>query len=264
MRSLVAFSHALKAFGQDLADSDHEPETPWMRFAVDGAPVVLHVGASTGRHAFALLKVLPKATIHAVEPASFHITVLKQGIALRGLKDRITVIHAAASDAPGEMTLVTPRKTTGKRARSFAFLSDGAVARPDFQGAGHFSETVKVIRLDDLNLPRVDFIRMDIEGAEHAALKGALNIIDRDLPNALIEIHPHILRENFGTTPEAVEQIFTSRGYRIFAVTPEGVEERASFATDRRFQDFFLIHPSRPLPEGVFKDLMSRPPPPRG
>lgn len=257
IRSMVAFSHALKALGQDLADTDHEPETPWMRYAIGGDPVILHVGASTGRHAFALLKAMPGAQIYAVEPASFHITVLNQGIAMRGLRHKIKVIHAAASDQPGEMTLVTPRKTTGKRARSFAFLSDGRVARPDFQGDGFFTETVQVVRLDDLGIPRVDFIRMDIEGAEYAALKGATRLLDRDLPNALIEIHPHILRQNFGASPEDVEAIFRTRGYRIFAVGNNGVEERASFETDRRFQDFFLLHPARRLPEGVFNDLMT-------
>jgi FkbM family methyltransferase len=259
MESAIAFTHALRALGHDLANRNHEPETPWMLQAVCGAPVVLHVGASNGRHAFALLRKLPEARVHAIEPASFNVSVLKQGVAMRGLKRKVEIIQAAVSDTPGTMTLVTPRKTTGKRARAYAFLSQDHIDRPDFHGTGHFTERVKVVRLDDCGFDHVDFIRMDIEGAEHAALLGATTILDRDRPNALIEIHPTVLRERFHSSAEQVAQMFRSRGYRFFALGAEGIEERVNLATARDYQDFFFIHPSRPLPEGVFKTLLSRP-----
>jgi FkbM family methyltransferase len=261
MQSIVAFSHAVKALSRDIVSGKHEPETPWMVQAVAGKPIVLHIGASDGRHAFALLKAFPDAHVYAIEPASFNVSVLRKGVAMRGLQKRVTIIHAAVSDHAGEMTLVTPRKTTGKRARAYAFISNEHTDRSDFAAnAGFFKEQVKVVRLDDCRFDRVDFIRMDIEGAEFAALTGGLQTLDRELPNCLIEIHPVILRERFGSSEDEVAALFRSRGYRFFALGADGIEERFDLNCGKRsFQDFFFIHPSRALPEGVFQRLMSTP-----
>ena len=52
---------------------------------------------------------------------------------------------------------------------------------------------VETISIDDLatrhNLSRIDFIKMDIEGAEFAALNGALNVIRRDTPRLALCIY---------------------------------------------------------------------------
>ncbi len=41
--------------------------------------------------------------------------------------------------------------------------------------------------IDEINLPRVDFIKLDIEGMEMEALEGARQTIDRSVPILLIE-----------------------------------------------------------------------------
>jgi FkbM family methyltransferase len=48
---------------------------------------------------------------------------------------------------------------------------------------------VEVISIDTLNLPRVDFIKLDIEGMELEALEGARNTIERSRPFILCEWH---------------------------------------------------------------------------
>jgi FkbM family methyltransferase len=61
--------------------------------------------------------------------------------------------------------------------------------RPLVQGATE----IKTISIDDAvrerNLPRVDFIKMDIEGAELSALKGALNTLARFRPTLAICVY---------------------------------------------------------------------------
>ncbi|WP_342738811.1 FkbM family methyltransferase [Bradyrhizobium sp. B117] len=61
--------------------------------------------------------------------------------------------------------------------------------RPLFQGAVE----VKTISIDDMvrerNLPRVDFIKMDIEGAELSALKGAVGTLERFKPSLAICVY---------------------------------------------------------------------------
>jgi FkbM family methyltransferase len=255
---VVAFTHALKALGHDISNRKHEPEVPYLAQVLSGAPTCLHLGASDGRHSFAILQAAPKARIYAFEPASFNIQTLRIGVKMRGLEGRITAIHAAVGETAGDMTLVTPQKKTGKRARAYAFISSGATDREDFDGIGHFQETVPVVRLDDCGFDHIDFIRMDIEGAEHAAMKGAMGILERDRPHALIEVHPVILRQRFDSSAEAFAALFRGLGYRFFALAGDGVEERQTLDTTGSYGDFFFIHPDRPLPPGQFRDLMAR------
>ncbi len=100
---------------------------------------------------------------------------------------------------------------------------------------------------------------MDIEGAEQKALTGALHLIDRDHPHVLLEIHPAMLRERFEGSAEAVVDLFRSRGYRMFALNGDRLEERTTVLPGVDWKDYFFVHPSRApkLPDGVFKARMA-------
>ena len=54
-------------------------------------------------------------------------------------------------------------------------------------------------------------------------------------------------------------EVFQSRGYRMFALNGDRLEECQSVATDLPWKDYFFIHPSRAagLPDGVFKARMA-------
>ena len=266
MPSLRVLGHAFRAWRRNLKWSKHEPETPYLADLLSGAPVCLHVGASDGRHSYVMTQVAPEATIYAFEPAAFSFAVLKLTLAWHGIGDRVTPIHAAVGDKPGEMLLVTPRKITGRMGRAYAFLADEAPdgkARPDLQDTGLETQPTQVVTIDDFcaerGLDRVDFIRMDIEGAELMALQGAAHILDRDRPHVLLEIHPAMLAARFGGTAEQVIDLFTRRGYRMFALNGDRLEERFDAASDRPWKDYFFIHPTRAgrLPDGVFKARMA-------
>jgi FkbM family methyltransferase len=266
MPSLRVLSHAFRAWRRNLKWRKHEPETPYLADLLSGAPVCLHVGASDGRHSYVMTQVAPQATIYAIEPSAFSYAVLKTTLAWHGIADRGVDRGHAVGDKAGEMLLVTPRKLTGRMGRAYAFVSETAPqgkARPDLQDTGHEAQITQVITLDDFcaerGLTQVDFIRMDIEGAELMALKGASHILDRDRPHVLLEIHPQMLEARFNGTAEAVIELFTRRGYRMFALNGDRLEERETAVTDLPWKDYFFIHPTRAahLPDGVFKARMA-------
>jgi len=265
MPSLRVLAHAWRAYGRNKRDLKHEPETPYLQDLLAGEPVCLHVGASDGRHSYAMAKVASGARIWAFEPSRFAFEVLKTTIAWHGLGARVTAINAAVSDQPGELLLVTPRKSSGRMGRAFAFVASSAPTgpvRPDVEDRGFASETAEVVTLDGFcsakGIGRVDFIRMDIEGAEGKALAGAVGLIDRDRPNLLLEIHPTMLAQRFGGSAEAVVDFLLSRGYRMFALSDGALEERRSVVPGLPWRDYFFLHPSRAegLPEGVFRGRM--------
>lgn len=266
MPSIRVLGHAFRAWRRNLRWAKHEPETPYIADLLSGAPVCLHVGASDGRHSYVMTKVAPRARIHAFEPSAFTYEVLKTCLAWHGIADRVTPVHAAVSDRPGELLLVTPKKTSGRMGRAYAFVAEarpeGAV-RPDLEDVGSEIQPTPVITLDDYcaahDLNKVDFIRMDIEGAELRALKGAEGVIERDLPHVLVEIHPAMLEARFDARAEDVVEVFRSRGYRMFALDGDRLEERTTLVPDLPWKDYFFIHPSRAarLPDGVFKARMA-------
>ena len=265
MPSLRVLSHAFRAWRRNLRWAKHEPETPYLADLLAGEPLCLHVGASDGRHSYVMTQVVPQARIYAFEPSAFAFQVLKLCMAWHGIRDRVFPIHAAVSDAPGEMLLVTPKKTSGRMGRAYAYVAETAPegpARPDLDDQGMEVQPTPVITLDEFcrqqGIERVDFIRMDIEGAEQKALTGALGILERDRPHVLLEIHPPMLEARFGGSGEAVLQLFKSRGYRMFALNGDRLEERISLVEDVPWKDYFFIHPARAhkLPDGVFKARM--------
>ncbi|MBR7618911.1 FkbM family methyltransferase [Phenylobacterium sp. 20VBR1] len=266
MASIRVLGHAFRAWRRNMKWAKHEPETPYLADLLSGAPVCLHVGASDGRHSYVMTQVAPDARIYAFEPSAFTFEVLQHCLAWHGISRHVTPVHAAVSDTEGEMLLVTPKKTSGRMGRAYAFVSDTAPegkVRPDLEDTGVELQPTPVVTLDGYcaanGIGRVDFIRMDIEGAEQKALTGALGIIDRDRPHVLLEIHPAMLEARFGGSAEAVVEMFRSRGYRMFALNGDRLEERTTVVPNLPWKDYFFVHPSRgpKLPDGVFKARMA-------
>ena len=266
MPSLRVLSHAFRAWRRNLAWRKHEPETPYLADLLAGAPVCLHVGASDGRHSYVMTRVAPQAKVYAIEPSAFSMQVLKTMLAWHGIRDQVIPVHAAVADKPGELLLVTPRKITGRMGRAYAFVAETppeGKLRPDLQDTGLELQPTPVVTIDgfcaERRIQRVDFIRMDIEGAELKALEGARAVLDRDKPHVLIEIHPQMLEARFGGAAADVVDVFLSRGYRMFALNGDRLEERQDAVMDQPWKDYFFIHPARAgrLPDGVFKARMA-------
>jgi FkbM family methyltransferase len=86
-------------------------------------------------------------------------------------------------------------------------------------------ESVRGVSLDglieggSLRLPRLDVIKMDVEGAELSALNGMRATIERHRPKIVMEVNPPMLA-TFGVTIDDVWQFLRARGYRIHAFEP--------------------------------------------
>jgi FkbM family methyltransferase len=78
------------------------------------------------------------------------------------------------------------------------------------------AHSVQTLRIDDLvkdgDLPRVDFIKMDIEGAELEALKGSTEVLQQFKPKLAITVY-HDFRD-FWTIPRFLDEL--GLGYRFY------------------------------------------------
>src|SRR6478609_1021933 len=124
MPSLRVLGHAFRSWRRNVTWRKHEPETPYLADLLSGSPVCLHVGASDGRHSYVMTQVAPQARVYAFEPSAFAFEVLKVGIAWHRMGKQVTAIHAAAAEKPGELLLVTPKKTSGRMGRAYAYVAE--------------------------------------------------------------------------------------------------------------------------------------------
>lgn len=117
------------------------------------------------------------------EPNPRTLQVLRRNIATNGFADRVRIVPAALGDASGHATL---HLTEGGDASSLHV--DSAVA-----------DVVVEVTTADEAVPSstvVDVVKLDVEGAEVAALRGMRSLLDRAAPGPtlLVECNPGLLR----------------------------------------------------------------------
>jgi hypothetical protein len=79
--------------------------------------------------------------------------------------------------------------------------------------------------IDDI-YPRIDFVKIDVEGSEHDVLKGMVKTMERFMPKMLIEFHPPTIQEK-GDNPEDIYKGLKSLGYDIRLVP--NIDETISY-----------------------------------
>lgn len=141
-------------------------------------PVVFDVGANRGEWSLLLNKKYPHAQIFLFEPQpEFQNIIAERRIA------HFRLIPKAASENSGEtVTLYTSEGVSG--AASLHRRKDSYLKGREFT-----SIDVETIAIDDVvqefNIERVDFMKMDIEGHEFNALKGAIKSLEGGVIKAL-------------------------------------------------------------------------------
>lgn len=159
--------------------------------------VAIDVGANVGVVALLAASIVgPAGRVIAVEPNPDNLQLLYRGIVLNGFTN-VEVLAAAASNVRTIFSL------TGGTSNTHLI---GARAPIE---AGFF---VQSLVLDDLfgDLPRLDFVKMDIEGHEPQAFAGMTRLVERHRPALLVEFNPRCLVDLQGQDPVAfLRQIFT-------------------------------------------------------
>ena len=158
--------------------------------------VAVDVGANIGVLTFLAASIVGKTgRVIAVEPNPDNLQLLYRGIVVNGF-DNIEVLPHAASNVRSVFSLTGGTSNTH------------LIGAREPQEGGHF---VQSIVLDDAlaDLPRLDFVKMDIEGHEPQALEGFARLIGRHRPVLLVEFNPRCLIDLQRQDPLAfLKQIF--------------------------------------------------------
>lgn len=155
-----------------------ESEVQLWRQLLAGRPdaIVADVGANVGCHTLAFASLVPQGRVIAFEPLRWLYQMCLTNATLNAA-GHVSVLNAAAGDAPGQITVP-----------AIDYTADG-----NYGGVplGGFTQgyPVPVVRLDDV-LQRVDLIKADVEGMEAAVLRGAERLIRECRPILYVEANP--------------------------------------------------------------------------
>lgn len=138
-------------------------------FRVQPGDVVLDLGAHLGVFTRIALEA-GAARVVAVEPDPLACESLRRTFEAEIAEGRVQVIEVAVSGLVSRMLRMAG---TGIRAH---------LVGPDEEGGECCTATVDMV-VARLDLARVDFIKLDIEGSERWALSGAAETVRRDKPN---------------------------------------------------------------------------------
>lgn len=185
-------------------------ESAHLAHFVNKGDICLDVGANLGTYAFYLAKIVSEmGKVFAFEPVPATYKGLVTNVARARLAN-VKAYNLGVSDRGGEAELFVPERV-GLPSHGRAHLH-----APEAQERG---EPIK-IQLTTLDafcaaheVERVDFIKMDIEGAELLALRGAVEVISADRPSLLLEIEESHT-SNYGYSPQDVFDMLDSLGYR--------------------------------------------------
>ena len=150
----------------------------------------------------------PAGHVYAFEPVPANRARLEQAVAANAL-DNVSVSPFAMGDGSRHVDMWLRSSQTGAGTGTAAVVPTGT---------GHL--TVSMKRLDEwcveLGLPRLDFIKLDVEGAEFIVLEGAEQVLARHRPLILAEIDAYWISTHERTAEDVVRWA-SAHDYRMLS-----------------------------------------------
>jgi FkbM family methyltransferase len=170
---------------------------------VSAGMTVVDVGAHVGLHSLRLSRAVGNAGhVIAVEASPANASLLRKHLEWNRCRN-VTVIEAAAGEREGEIEFTFRPDPTdpGGFANSVAYDIGGNRAR------------IKVTTIDAVCRGlKPDLIKIDIEGAELLAIRGARNVLLESSPILFVAVHPDAMGA-LGTSPSELVELLRELGY---------------------------------------------------
>ncbi|MFI5213853.1 MAG: FkbM family methyltransferase [Gemmatimonadales bacterium] len=197
------------------------PVMDYLRAHVRPGQTCINAGANAGVYTMCLaLWAGPDGHAYAFEPNPAMRKVIEDTARRSGLDKRITACAEAIGAEPGSATLQVADDMTG------CTRLDQPNPEAEFKHVAHRPLTVPVTTLDRFCAEHAvtpDWVMMDIEGYEVAALRGAREMVlaGRGRLGLIVETHP-VLWEISGSSRQDFERLLGELGLRAVPLTGQG------------------------------------------
>jgi FkbM family methyltransferase len=166
--------------------------TPNQFFEIGRNDIVLDLGANVGTFTlYAALKAV-EGLVVAVEPNPSLFEMLKQNVAVNGINN-VMLLNALVGDKDGQS--------------KFYMLDSGGSVREGYSTKGKEVELTSYrisSIMDKYGIQSVDFVKMDIEGAEFDIFRGDVASLKR-VKKLSMEVHP-----DWGSIEDVLRQLISS------------------------------------------------------
>lgn len=181
---------------RDLATAV-EPEEADVRQVVHNGDTVLDIGANFGVFTKLFSQLVgPQGSVIAFEPVPQTFRTLAAGIR-RYHRSNVQAINKAVSDHVGMVLMVVPPYEESQGDNLYQASIVNSPESPK-------SFSIGAVTIDSLQLSRVDFIKIDVEGHELEVLHGSRQTLEKHHPTLMVEV----------TSSRTVDFLCKEVGYR--------------------------------------------------
>ncbi len=192
-----------------------EPNTTQaLKRNISKSDIVLDVGANIGAHTFHMANFVgDNGFVYAFEPTETAYKKLYSNLELNPtLKSRVKIFQYFLSDKD---SLDLPKDICS----SWPLIGDKSKLHPKHLGKAVATKGGETRSLDslveELEINRIDLVKMDVDGFECRVLSGFQKTMSRDLPTFIMEYSPYQLEEQ-GHSSEEFLGYFLRLGYKFY------------------------------------------------
>jgi FkbM family methyltransferase len=192
-------------------------ETAFVKRTVQPGHVCADIGANLGYFTNLMADMVQAfGTILSFEPNPKIFSYLRASVKRNGWLDRVQLYDLALSDRRGGAQLQFAQTTSNWGGSALNFGPQTL--------AGHVNVDVALETLNHVgrDLSRLDFIKIDVEGAEYLTMTGAADILRRLRPTILSEVHVEQLRRVSNVSGDEYFSLMREYGYDVFELLPGG------------------------------------------
>jgi FkbM family methyltransferase len=169
--------------------------------------IIIDAGANIGLFACYATTCAPHAVVHAVEPFPQTFERLVRTVRENGLEDRVACHNVALSSVAGLSTM----SAAAPASQMFHLVHSPREAAAAI-GVSVRTTTLSAL-LDTIDAPRIDLLKMDIEGSEYDVLLGTRIDVLRRIRRVSVEFHKPGSVD--GGDKQALARHLCSAGFRL-------------------------------------------------
>ena len=188
-------------------------ETDLVKQEIKKGDVVIDIGANIGYYTLIFAKLVgDTGKVFAFEPDPTNFELLRKNIEVNGYKN-VTLEQKALSDKKGKIMLILSKENTGghhisKQPTKNAIQVDTITADDYFKNFEY----------------KIDFIKMDVEGAESIVLSGMTNILKNNTDlKMMVEYNPDAIK-NMGLAPVSYLELLVKNGFRMMDIDSKNMK----------------------------------------
>ena len=228
---LVKF-HGFDFIEKQLRSQAWEAPLPIILVALVGRTKGIFVDVGGNYGIYTILAGLTRADveIHTFEPLREAVDHLHRNAALNGIAKRVTVHDLALSDSAGQAKLYLPDPSHG-------LLETSASLEAEFKNEHAGYQEVETRTLDSYSFDQpISVVKIDVEGHEHAVIKGARRMLAEDRPVIFAEMLPGAKKHFF-----EVSKLMADHSYVSFRMRPTCLVETPIIIPDHLSWNYAFV-----------------------